>query len=240
MKFFARSVCIFAAKSYAVVPGGIKKQSGSVLPWLSVSLLTPPGKTVMYFKSWNTVVSIASCTPVLPYLSRNFCTNSSAFFCFSSICPVIMNFGLPGKYSISFLLFASFNASSHSELTGTMMYSGNCFLHLSRLGCAVGRSILFATIIIGFVLFLIIIASWWRCSSVHPVGCSGSNFRDMIASFTRFSVTFNPDNCFASEIIAFPFSCCICRANLSHPFLIMLSIHMSSSISRNLMSNAGS
>ncbi len=83
-------------------------------------------------------------------------------------------------------------------------------------------------------------ASWWRFSSVQALGFCASSCSCFIALSTMSSVTLSPDNCFVSAFTVLCFSCCIVLANLSHPFLIMLSIHMSSSISRNLMSNAGS
>ena len=72
-KFFAKSVCICAAKSNAVLPGGNRKQSGSIRPWLSPSFPTPPGNIALYFRSSSTAMSSAFCTPVLPYLSSTFC-----------------------------------------------------------------------------------------------------------------------------------------------------------------------
>lgn len=113
-------------------------------------------------------------------------------------------------------------------------------MHLSKFACAGGRSILFATMSIGFVFFLMCFARSSKFWSVHSAGFSGFSFRFAIAWSTICSVTFNPLSCFASALDNFDFSCCITLANLSHPLCIMPNIHMSSSTSRNLMSNAGS
>ena len=90
-------MCIFPAKSYAVLCGGSKKQSGSILPYWSSSFPIPPGNTAMYLSSSSIAVLVACWTPVLPYfVSTFFCMNSSAFFCFSFMFPVIVNVVSPG------------------------------------------------------------------------------------------------------------------------------------------------
>ncbi len=240
-KFLAKSVWMCAAKSSAVLLGGSRKQSGRILPWLSPSLPTPPGKIVMYLNNSSTAVSRAFWTPVLPCLSRTFSLmNISAFFCFSLSLSLISKFDSPGMYLISPAFAASLSASSESPDVGMIMYSGNSFLHRSRFAAAVGRSILLATIIIGFVFLRTYFANASKFSSVQSAGFSGFSFRLFIASSTIGSVTFSPLSCFARAFASFAFSCCTVLANLSHPLCMMFSIHMSSSISKNLMSNAGS
>lgn len=121
-KFFARSVCMCAAKSNAVLFGRSRKQSGSILPWLSPSLPTPPGNIAIYLSSSSTALSSACCTPVLPYLSRTFfCMKVSASFCFSFNLSLILNFDSPGLYSINPAFAASFSASSESPDAGIMV-----------------------------------------------------------------------------------------------------------------------
>lgn len=131
MKLFPRSVCSLYAKLSAVVPGGIRKQSGITLPWLSDSLLTPPGNIAMYFSSSNTAVSSTCCTPVLPYFCSTFVfMNSSAAFCLSFILfgSVISKLVSPGMYFIIACFAASLSASSDSALHGTIISCGNfCF-----------------------------------------------------------------------------------------------------------------
>lgn len=120
-----------------------------------------------------------------------------------------------------------------------MLYSGNCFFMRSKFCFPVGRSILFAAIIIGFVRLRSSLLSFSKCSSVQSMSAVGS-LSPMIASWTIVSVTLSPDNCLPSIFVGSSFSWCICRASLSHPFLMMPKYHWSSSFSRNRMSSAGS
>lgn len=135
---------------------------------------------------------------------------------------------------------ASLRASSDSALHGTKIYSGNSFLHLSRFSFAIGMSILFATMSMGFVVLRIRVESLSSCSSVQLRGFAGSSPSVFIAPLTMLSVTLSPLSCLARALDGSWFSVLTCLANFSHPFVSSPHIQRSSSTSRKRMSNAGS
>ena len=128
-----------------------------------------------------------------------FWIDSSAAFCFSFfiLSSLIFMVDSPGIYSISPAFAACLRDSSLSAEHGIIMRFGNSCFNFSRFSFALGLSILFAAIIIGFVKCLNVFANFLTSSSDHSAGFSGFSFVLMRVCLMSPSFTFKPENCLA-------------------------------------------
>jgi len=143
-------------------------------------------------------------------------------------------------YSIIPAFAACLRDSSESAEHGTIIILGNSVFNLSIFSFAVGLSILFAAIIIGFVECLSVLVKFARSSSVQDVGFSGSSFNFIKTDFTSSSFTLNPENCFDTSFEKSCFVVWIVLDSFSHAFSKMPRYHLLSSFSNIFTSWTGS
>jgi len=234
------SVWRWYAKSSAVDSLGSRKQSGRMLPLLSASF-EPAGKIAMYCRRSKTDLFRTSWIPVEPYSSRVFFwIDCRACFCFSFILSsFILNVDSPWVYSISPFSVACLRESSASAEHGIIWMFGNFSCSFFRFSFALGLSILFAAISIGFVKCRSVSVKFSKSFFVHEVGLFGSSFSFVNTLLTSSSLTLSPENCFAISFAKFCFVVWIVRDNLSQTFSKMVLYHLFSSFSSILTSSTG-
>jgi hypothetical protein len=118
--------------------------------------------------------------------------------------------------------------------------SGNVVCNFFRFSSALGRSALFAAIIIGFVSWRKVVVKFFRSVSVQAVRFSVWSFSFIRTCLMSSSFIFSPENCFATDFAKSVFVVWSERVSLSQTFLKMFSYQRLSSFSSILTSSIGS
>jgi len=146
----------------------------------------------------------------------------------------------PCIYSINPAFAACLSESSASAEHGIIWMSGNSDFSFSMFSFALGLSILFAAMSIGFVLCRNVFVKFDKSCPDHDAGFSGLSFNFNKVDLMSSSFTRSPENCFATSFAKFCFVVWIVLESLSQTFLKIASYHLFNSFSNILTSAIGS